>query len=132
MVTKITQRPFADWLHRNDNPDANPMPSFADNLESFSSVAALARLDLFDASGELVGRIENRPGQQGSLALYNHLRERHGRIDAAAAREGLALYAEHTQDARDNPGKHPNIDRLIAIAAGDYALEVSPVPAAAG
>jgi len=106
------------------------MPSFADNLKTFSSVAALARLDLFNGSGELVGTIENRPGQQGSLALYNHLRERHGRIDAAAAREGLALYAEHTQDARDNPGKHPHIDRLIAIAAGDGAIEVRLVPAA--
>jgi hypothetical protein len=106
------------------------MPSFADNLKTFSSVAALARLDLSHGSGELVGTIENRPGQQGSLALYNHLRERHGRIDAAAAREGLALYAEHTQDARDNPGKHPNIDRLIAIAAGGGAIEVRPVPAA--
>ena len=106
------------------------MPSFADNLQTFSSVAALKRLDLLDGNGALVGTIENRPGQQGSLALYNHLRERHGRIDAAAAREGLTLYAEHTQDARDNPGKHPNIDRLIAVAAGGGTLEISAVPAA--
>jgi len=106
------------------------MPSFADNLKTFSSVEAFERLDLRDGNGTLVGTIENRPGQKGSLALYNHLRERHGRIDAAAAREGLMLYAEHTQDAHDNPGKHPNIDRLIAVAAGGDALEVSAVPAA--
>jgi hypothetical protein len=42
---------------------------------------------------------------------------KYGVINAAAAAEGLALYAEHTQDARQNPGKHPNIDRLLAIEA---------------
>jgi hypothetical protein len=29
----------------------------------------------------------------------------------------LELYAEHTADARANPGKHPNIDRLILVEA---------------
>ena len=29
--------------------------------------------------------------------------------------EGIDLYAEHTDDAQDNPGKHPNM-----IAAGCY------------
>ncbi len=106
------------------------MPSFADNLKTFSPIATIARLELRDASGELVGAIENRPGQQGSLALYNHLRERFGRIDANAAREGLQLYAEHTLDARANPGKHPNIDRLIAIVDGAAPLEAIPVHAA--
>ena len=28
------------------------------------------------------------------------------------------LDAEHTADARQNPGKHPNIDRLIELANG--------------
>ena len=32
-----------------------------------------------------------------------------------AAAEGLAIFAEHTEDASLHPGKHPNIDRLIAI-----------------
>jgi hypothetical protein len=31
----------------------------------------------------------------------------------------LQLYAEHTADARLHPGKHPNIDRLLAIAEDD-------------
>ena len=34
----------------------------------------------------------------------------------------LDLYAEHTDDARQNPGKHPNIDRLLALAAGESTL----------
>ncbi|MCC7548478.1 MAG: DUF2322 family protein [Burkholderiales bacterium] len=106
------------------------MPSFADNLKTFAPITAIDRLELRDAAGELVATIENRPGQQGSLALYNHLRERFGRIDQAAAHEGLALYAEHTPDARANPCRHPNIDRLLAIVQGAAPLEATPVPRA--
>ncbi len=29
--------------------------------------------------------------------------------------EGLTLFAEHTNDAEKNPGKHPNIDRLFKV-----------------
>jgi hypothetical protein len=44
-----------------------------------------------------------------------------------AARKGLELYAEHTVDARQNPGKHPNIDRLLALAEGGELLRVKHV-----
>ena len=37
-----------------------------------------------------------------------------GSITPAAAELGLEWYAEHTQDAIAFPGKHPNIDRLLA------------------
>lgn len=98
------------------------MPNFAENLKSLASVASIQRLELHDSAGKLVAAIENKPGQQGSLAVYQHLHQHHGTIDAAAAREGLDLYAEHTADARAHPGKHPNIDRLIAIVDGDTVL----------
>ena len=49
---------------------------------------------------------------------------------ADAARHGLALYAEHTADARARPGAHPNIDRLLAIAEqGAPALSCEFEPA---
>lgn len=105
------------------------MPNFAENLKSLAPITDIQRLELVDASGTCVAAIENKPGQQGSLAVYRHLHQHHGRIDAAAAREGLDLYAEHTADARTNPGKHPNIDRLIAIADGAAALIARIVPA---
>jgi len=63
--------------------------------------------------------IKNKPGQAGSLAVYAALALRHGRIDAVAAREGLALFAEHTADAQAHPGRHPNIDRLLQVLASD-------------
>lgn len=101
--------------------------SFADTLKTLPPVTHLAALRLIDASGAVVATIENKPGQAGSVAVYHALAQRHGgQIDAAAAAEGLALYGEHTADARAFPGKHPNIDRLLTLAA---PLRVEGVPA---
>ena len=89
--------------------------AFADTLRQLPPIAHLAGLQLFDAQGQLVATIENKPGSAGSVAVYHALSQRFGHIGPEAAREGLALYGEHTDDARAHPGKHPNIDRLIAI-----------------
>jgi len=89
--------------------------AFADKLKQLPGVSHLEKLDLLDAGGKLVATLENKPGKAGSLAVYNHLILRHGRIDAASAAEGLTLFAEHTEDAKKNPGKHPNIDRLLEV-----------------
>jgi hypothetical protein len=97
--------------------------AFADNLKQLPTVSHLAALELVDAQGQVAARIENKPGQAGSLAVYAALADKHGSINAAAAQEGLDIYAEHTADARVNPGKHPNIDRLIAIVDGAPALQ---------
>ena len=53
---------------------------------------------------------------------------KHGKIDVAAAQEGLELYAEHAEDAELNPGKHPNIDRLYDVIAEDSSLQVRVHP----
>ena len=48
--------------------------------------------------------------------------------DIDAAKQGLEVFAEHTVDARTHPGKHPNIDRLLAIAeSGAETLRVKHV-----
>ncbi|MEW5788634.1 MAG: DUF2322 family protein [Pseudomonadota bacterium] len=101
---------------------------FQENLAGLAPADHLARIDLAGAAGPL-GSIENKPGSQGSLRIYAHLATKHGRIDAAAAREGLALYGEHTADARAHPGKHPSIDRLLAVAAGAPPLDCRLVDA---
>lgn len=92
--------------------------AFADNLKQLSGISHLAGLQLLDVAGETMATIENKPGQVGSLSIYNHLGQLYGAITVDAARKGLELYAEHTDDARQNPGKHPNIDRLLALVAG--------------
>ena len=98
--------------------------AFADNLKLLPKISHLAAIDLLDAEGNVVAVIENKPGHGGSLALYNHLGQIYGSITLEAASKGLELYAEHAADARDHPGKHPNIDRLIAIESGAMALRV--------
>lgn len=103
--------------------------AFADQLKQLPSVSHLAALELLDPQGAVVARIENKPGQAGSLAVYAALAAKHGSINAAAAQEGLAIYDEHTQDAKANPGKHPNIDRLFAIANQGPALTVQLIKA---
>ena len=80
--------------------------AFADNLKQLPRVSHLAAIHLLDAEGNITGTIENKPGQTGSLAVYNHLGQIYGAITAEAARKGLDLYAEHVEDARQNPGKH--------------------------
>ena len=99
--------------------------NFAQTLQTLPSVGHVAALQLQDASGTVVATVENKPGQAGSVAVYHAVAQRHGGvISPAAAAEGLALYAEHTADARAFPGKHPNIDRLLAWAAGSASHTV--------
>lgn len=104
-------------------------PTFKDNLQHLPPIDGLARIDLTDATGAVVASIANQPGSQGSLAVYQHLHQRFGTLDAAAAQYGLTLFAEHTADATDRPGAHPNIDRLLAIATGGSVLGVTLVSA---
>ncbi|MDR0635444.1 MAG: DUF2322 family protein, partial [Azoarcus sp.] len=90
--------------------------SFSETLKTLPGVSHLAGLNLIDADGAVTATIENKPGQTGSLAVYNHLAQLYGAITPEAARKGLDLYGEHSQEARQNPGRHPHIDRLIGLA----------------
>jgi len=101
--------------------------AFADNLKTLPKVSHLAALNLLDADGAVIATIENKPGQTGSLTVYNHLAQLYGLVDAEAAKKGLELYAEHTEDAQKHPGKHPNIDRLLTLVAEGGALRVKQV-----
>ena len=104
-----------------------PGATFKDNLQQLPSIEGVARIDLVDVAGTIVASIENQPGKQGSLALYQYLQQAFGALDAKAAEHGLAVFAEHTVDARNRPGAHPNVDRLIAIADGGEALSINVV-----
>ena len=101
-----------------------PSASFKDNLEKLPPIDGVGRIDLLDEAGAVVASIENQPGKQGSLAVYAHLQQVFGMLDRKAAEYGLAIFAEHTADARNRPGAHPNVDRLLAIAAGGEMLAV--------
>jgi hypothetical protein len=101
--------------------------AFADNLKQLPKVSHLAALNLLAEDDSVAAVIENKPGQAGSLAVYNHLAQLYGAITPEAARKGLELYAEHTEDAREHPGKHPNIDRLFGLIARNETLRIKQV-----
>jgi hypothetical protein len=105
------------------------MPTFKENLDTFPQIDGIARLELLDASGQISGIIENKAGSQGSLRLYLELARQFGDITPDAARAGCTLYAEHTEDARLHPGKHPNIDRLFELIAREATLQVRSITA---
>ncbi|WP_298621673.1 DUF2322 family protein [uncultured Zoogloea sp.] len=104
--------------------------AFADKLKALPGVSHLAAIQLLNAADEVVATIENKPGQAGSLAVYNHLAQTHGAITPTAAAQGIEIYSEHSEDARLNPGKHPNIDRLIGLVERGETLRVKHVFAA--
>ena len=97
--------------------------TFAENLAALPEVQG-SRLRLFYEFGREVAVIENVPGTAGSFRVSAALAARHGVIDAKAAEEGLLIYAEHTEDALKNPGKHPNIDRLLEIKSAGKTISV--------
>lgn len=81
-----------------------PTHVFKDNLAQLPAIDGIERIDLVDAKGAVVASIENMPGKQGSLAVYHYLQQAFGALDAKAAEHGLAVFAEHTADARNRPG----------------------------
>ena len=101
-----------------------PGATFKENLQQLPPIDGVQRIDLVDAKGNVVASIENQPGKQGSLAVYQYLKQSFDILDEKAAAHGLAVFAEHTADARNRPGAHPNVDRLLEIAAGGGPLRV--------
>jgi hypothetical protein len=101
-----------------------PTSSFKDNLQLMPSFENLTRIDMINQSGTVVASIENQPGKQGSLAVYQYLEQSFGVINADAAAHGLEVFAEHTADAKNRPGAHPNIDRLLEIVDGSNPLSI--------
>ncbi|OYW39045.1 MAG: hypothetical protein B7Z35_05360 [Hydrogenophilales bacterium 12-61-10] len=94
---------------------------FVDTLKTLPEIAG-GQLVLTDSSGADIAAIANAPGTAGSFRVYAYLAQQYGSINAEAAAEGLAIFAEHTEDASRYPGKHPNIDRLIAVLATGIPL----------
>ena len=103
------------------------MQKFSDVLLTLDNADEVRRIELYYENGEPAGAIENKPGSQGSVKVFHHLYKMYGGITLDAAVEGLALYAEHTEDAENCPGKHPNVDRLINVLENEEPLTVKVI-----
>ena len=106
-----------------------PTSSFKDNLQLLPSIEEVAHIDIIDLDGKTVDRIENQPGKQGSLIVYQYLERSFGTLNVQAALHGLEVFAEHTEDAKNRPGAHPNIDRLLESLGNGTALNIQVVKA---
>lgn len=100
------------------------MQKFSDVLLTLDDASHVQKIELFNLNGSVAGVIENKPGSHGSVKVFYHLFRMYGEISLDAAVEGLSLYAEHTPDAENSPGKHPNIDRLFNILEDEQTLTV--------
>jgi hypothetical protein len=105
------------------------MKKFSEILATLENSDHIHKIELVNADGSNAGLIENKPGSQGSVKVYHHLFKKWGSINKDAAKDGLKIYAEHTQDAEENPGKHPNIDRLFEVIETGHILTVSIIEA---
>ena len=103
------------------------MSEFAANLKKKPGISHLAAINLLDGEGNVLVSLENKAGSQGALAVYNHLAQTFGAITPDAARKGLELFGEHTEDARVHPGKHPNIDRLLSLLEEKKTLRIKHI-----
>ena len=101
-----------------------PTHTFAENLGLLPSIDGITRIEMLDAAGAVVATIQNQAGKKGSLAVYQYLGDTFGVINPEAATHGLAVFAEHTADAKANPGAHPNIDLLLNVIENGAALTV--------
>ena len=99
------------------------MQKFDEILLTLDNSDHIDRIEIYK-NNALIGSIENKPGSQGSIKVYQHLWKLFGSITLDAAIEGLDLYSEHTEDAQKNPGKHPNIDRLLSVMENEAPLDL--------
>ncbi|MGQ9445405.1 DUF2322 family protein [[Pasteurella] aerogenes] len=93
-------------------------------LDSLPSIDHLQGLDVI-SNGNVIHHIPAIQGKLGSLRVYHALAQKfNGKLDRTCAAKGLQLFAEHTEDAKQNPGKHPNIDLLLRVIAENLEYQL--------
>ena len=103
--------------------------NFDEILDQLPAIDHLTGLNV-KCGDEIVWHIPAAPGKLGSLRLYHALAEKfNSRLDRTSAQQGIVWFAEHVQDAKAHPGKHPNIDLLFKVIAEDQCLLLVPLKA---
>lgn len=101
---------------------------FKDYLATFPAIEQLAGLEVLNEQGEVVHTIPAVEGKLGSLKLYNALAEKFAAtLNPQAAEQGLIWFAEHVEDAKQNVGKHPNIDLLFKVMDQNLVWTLKPI-----
>lgn len=101
---------------------------FKDYLATFPDISHLSGLNVLDKNGVVIHNIPAIEGKLGSLKLYHALFAKFdGKLTACAAKQGIEWFAEHVEDAKQNLGKHPNIDLLLKVVAEDLEYQLQPL-----
>ena len=101
--------------------------NFKDILETLPTIDHLTGLDVLNDE-TVIHHIPAAPGKLGSLRLYHALAEKfNGKLDRTSAQQGIEWFAEHVEDAKQNPGKHPNIDLLFKVVAEELNYSLIPL-----
>ena len=101
--------------------------SFKEILETLPTIDYLTGLNVIDGE-KIIHNIPAIPGKLGSLRLYNALAEKfNGKLNRTSAQQGVEWFAEHVEDAKANPGKHPNIDLLFKVIDENLNLTLIPL-----
>lgn len=96
-------------------------------LETLPTIDHLTGLNVLDGE-TVIHHIPTVAGKLGSLRVYNALAQQfNGKLDRTSAEKGLEIFAEHTADAKANPGKHPNIDLLLAVIDENKNYQLVPI-----
>lgn len=100
---------------------------FKAHLATLPTIDHLVGLNVWDAE-KIIHHIPAQEGKLGSLRVYNALAQQFdGKLDHTSAQKGLEIFAEHTADARQNPGKHPNIDLLLKVIEEELSYCLEPL-----
>lgn len=92
------------------------MSRFEENLQNLKqNTDQVAKIELYGDGFEPEHEILNQPGQAASLAIYYEVAVEFGGITPKSAEKAIELYAEKADEAKANPGQHPNIDRLFEV-----------------
>ena len=98
--------------------------NFKEILDTLPTIDHLTGLNVKQGD-EVIHHIPAAPGKLGSLRLYNALAEKfNGKLDRTSAQQGIEWFAEHVEDAKANPGKHPNIDLLFKVIDENLSFDL--------
>ncbi len=101
---------------------------FKDYLATFPSIEHLSGLDVLNEQGEAIHHIPAVEGKLGSLKLYYALSTQFNqKLNNESAKQGVVWFAEHVEDAKQNVGKHPNIDLLLKVIEQDLQYVLKPI-----
>lgn len=100
---------------------------FKAHLATLPTIEHLVGLNVWDTE-KVIHHIPAQEGKLGSPRVYNALAQQFdGKLDRTSAQKGLEIFAEHTADARQNPGKHPNIDLLFKVIEEELSYRLEPL-----